>query len=186
MKKINLITTIMVLILALIIIDKTLIKKTRNLEVTNRIYSYMKSERNQKQVFKDAIALNNNNSSNTCVYFVAEVLRKNNIEVAKQIANTTQLMNVLKDKGWKKDNDYKNLKPGDIVFTTDDLGNKNGAPSHAYVFMKWVNEGNYDYAYICDNQAKDYGNKIYHIRNVKIRDNINGITKDAFSFFMKP
>lgn len=185
MKKMKLvITTIMVAILTIIVINKTLMFKGRDLDISNRIYGFMKSERNQKKVFKDAIALNNNDPSNTCVYFVAEVLRKNNIPVAKETANTTQLMYVLKDRGWKKDNNYKNLKLGDIVFTTDSLGNKNGAPSHAYVFMGWVNEGSYDYAYICDNQARDYENKIYHIRNIKNRDTVNGISKDAFSFFM--
>lgn len=186
MKKMRLtITTIMIAILAIIVINKILIFKNRDFHISNRIYGYMKSKSNQKKVFKDAIALNNNNSSNTCVYFVAEVLRKNDIPVAKEIANTTQLIDVLKNRGWKKDNNYKNLNPGDIVFTTDGLGNKNGAPSHAYVFMGWVNEGSYEYAYICDNQAKDYENKIYHIRNVKNRDTANGISKDAFSFFMK-
>jgi hypothetical protein len=52
--------------------------------------------------------------------------------------------------------------------------------------MGWVKEGSYDNAYICDNQAKDYDNEIYHIRNIKDRANVNGITKDAFSFFLKP
>lgn len=51
--------------------------------------------------------------------------------------------------------------------------------------MAWVKEGNYDYAYICDNQAKDYENKIYHIRNIKNVDKANGYSKDAFSFFME-
>lgn len=187
MKKIKLIiATMMVAVLTMMIINKALINETRNLEIPNRTCEYMKKEINRKKVFKDAIALNKNNSSNTCVYFVAEALRKNDVPVAKETANTTQLVKVLRDKGWKKDNDYKNLKPGDIVFTTDDSGNKNGVPSHVYVFMKWVNEGSYDYAYICDNQAKDYENKIYHVRNVKNRDGTNGMTKDAFSFFMRP
>jgi hypothetical protein len=186
MKKVGLtITTIMVAILAIMVINKTLMFKHGDSDISSRIYRYMKSGRNQRKVFKDAIALNNNNSSNACVYFVAEVLRKNDISVAKETANTTQLINVLKNRGWKKDNNYKNLNPGDIVFTTDSLGNKNGVPSHAYVFMGWVNEGSYDYAYICDNQARDYKNKVYNIRNIKNRDTVNGISKDAFSFFMK-
>ena len=59
-------------------------------------------------------------------------------------------------------------------------------PSHTYIFMDWVEEGNFDYAYICDNQAKDYNNQIYHIRNIAIVDKANGFTKDAFSFLMRP
>ena len=53
------------------------------------------------------------------------------------------------------------------MFTTDGYGNKMVFQPHTYVFMAWVKEGNYDYAYICDNQTKDYENKIYHIRNIK-------------------
>ena len=51
--------------------------------------------------------------------------------------------------------------------------------------MKWVDESHFDYAYICDNQAKDYKNKVYHIRNIKVVDKANGYSKDAFAFFMK-
>lgn len=186
MKKVKLITiTTIILILSIVVLNKALEDKGRNLDTSNRIYTYMKQERNQNIVLRDAISLNDNKTSNACVYFVSEVLRKNNISIPKETANTAQLISVLKGKGWKKDNDYKNLKPGDIVFTTDSSGNKNGAPSHAYVFMKWVKEGSYDYAYICDNQAKDYKNKTYHIRNIKNIDNVSGISKDAFSFFMK-
>jgi hypothetical protein len=54
----------------------------------------------------------------------------------------------------------------------------------SFIFMRWVKAGNYDYAYICDNQAKDYKNNVYHIRNIKITDKVNGFNKDAFAFFL--
>lgn len=47
-----------------------------------------------------------------------------------------------------------------------------------------VEEGKYDYAYICDNQAKDYEGKIYHTRNIKNIKNIKNSQKEPFSFFM--
>lgn len=50
--------------------------------------------------------------------------------------------------------------------------------------MSWAEEGKYDYAYVCDNQAKDYRGKIYHIRNIKKTENINNYQKEPFSFFM--
>ena len=109
-------------------------------------------------------------TANTCVYFVSEALRKIDIPVPEGICNTSQLISVLEERRWKKDANYKNLKPGNIVFTTDVAGNKNGTPTHAYIFMGWVEEGSYDYAYICDNQAKDYGGQTYHIRNIKSPD----------------
>lgn len=182
-----LLTTLIVVFIAFLSLEKMLMSKiSEETNLREQIYSYMQVEKNQKTVFNSAIALNNGDSANTCVYFVAEVLRRNNVRISEDTCNTAQLIEILKEKGWKKDNNYKNLKPGDIVFTTDGMGNKNGVPTHTYVFMDWVEEGSYDYAYICDNQAKDYENKVYHIRNVKSPDNANGFTKDAFSFFMKP
>jgi hypothetical protein len=171
---------------ALLILNEMLMKKIGDeVQLRERIYFYMKQEKNQSKVFSAAIALNDDKSSNACVYFISEVLRKNNVDVPKSTSNTSQIISILNAKGWKKDNDYKKLQPGDICFTTDSKGNKNGVPTHTYVFMGWVNEGSYDYAYICDNQAKDYENKIYHIRNIKNQVKLNGIEKDAFSFFMK-
>jgi hypothetical protein len=155
-------------------------------DLREKIYNFLKIEKNQAKVFNRAIALNEGTSANACVYFVSEVLRKNNIEVSEETCNTDQILSILQEKGWKKEYDYKKLKPGDLCFTTDASGDKYGSPTHAYIFMGWVNEYNYDYAYICDNQAKDYSNKVYHIRNIKYTVNQDGLTKDAFSFFMKP
>lgn len=208
MKKVRLIIiTAAIIFLAFMFISEGLSKNTRGKEnvslnenvslkedvslkeavsLNKKIYSYLSSSNRQKSVFNTAIALNNKTSANSCVYFISEVLRRNGVEVPKVTGNTSQLLPVLKEKGFRKETDYRDLMPGDIVFTTDERGNKNGTPSHTYVFMKWAEEGSYDYAYICDNQAKDYDNQIYHIRNIKNRDTVKGIPKDAFSFFMRP
>ena len=95
------------------------------------------------------------------------------------------LITLLKKKGWKKQSDFEKLSPGDICFTTNENSSKDSNPSHTYVFMKWVKAGSYDYAYVCDNQAKDYSGKIYHIRNIRVTTKVNGFVKDAFAFFMK-
>ncbi len=55
-----------------------------------------------------------------------------------------------------------------------------GVPSHAYVFMGWVEDGKTDYANICDGQVEEFGN-ILHKRNVSIATT----QKDKFSFFLK-
>lgn len=159
--------------------------KASDVELNQQIYQYIGYENNQQSVFNAAIALNGDKSSNSCVYFVSEVLRRNGIAVPRNTANTIQLVLSLTLRGWSWDTDYKKLEPGDIAFTTDSMGDKKGIPSHTYVFMGWVSEGSYDYAYICDNQAKDYENRIYHIRNISSRDNVDGKSKDAFSFFMR-
>lgn len=155
------------------------------LDLHNNIYCFLKGDENRLETYSTAVDLHNGDASNTCVYFVAEVLRKNDYEVPEYICNTNEFVPFLEKQSWKKDYDYKKLKSGDICFTTDAFGNKHGIPTHTYIFMGWVEEGIYDYAYICDNQAKDYEDRVYHIRNINITDNVNGYTKDAFSFFMK-
>lgn len=203
MRRINLaVTTIVIMLFAIVIVYETGInvkgtdRKSPNVQqvkvngnikdLRKRMFSYMKNESNQQEVYQAAIALNGGKSANTCVYFLSEVLRRNGIDIPKSTANTSQILSILKGMGWKKDTDYRNLKPGDIGFTTDAYGDKNGIPTHTYIFMGWVEEGNYEYAYIVDNQAKDYNNQVYHISNIKNVGEANGYTKEAFSFFMKP
>ncbi|WP_243108679.1 hypothetical protein [Clostridium rectalis] len=144
----------------------------------------MLSKNNRIKAYNQAVSLNNGDSSNTCVYFICEVLRLNNVKINNNICNTTQILDIMKREGFKKERDYKKLKPGNICFTTDESLNKNGIPTHTYIFMGWYKEGQYDYAYICDNQAKDYDNKIYHLRNIKKAMNKNGLIKEPFSFFL--
>ena len=159
--------------------------KLSNSYVTNDIYNFLQSEGNRREVYGAAIDLNEGSSANTCVYFIAEVLRRNNFNVPNETSNTKQIISIFTEKGFEKRSDYENLTPGDICFTTDNNGGTSGFPTHTYVFMKWVKEGNYDYAYIVDNQAKDYNDDVYHIRNINVRTRSNGFDKDAFSFFMK-
>lgn len=186
MKKIRLILiTLSLLLLTILVLDNvTITKGSQQSQLHEQIYLYMKQEKNKEKVFSAAKDLNAGKSSNACVYFVSEVLRRNNVDIPNSTCNNAQIISLLNKKGWRKDRDYKNLKPGDIVFTTDAKGNKFGTPTHTYVFMGWVKDGSYDYAHIVDNQSKDYEDQIYHIRNIKDEDVVNGITKDAFSFFM--
>jgi len=187
---INIISILFMLTIVLLFVkvknNGTQVAKPQQDNLRERIYFYMKDKKNQNDVYKTAIALNGGKSANTCVYFLSEVLRRNNITIPKQTANISQIMAILNKMGWKKDTDYKNLQPGDIGFTTDSYGNKNGVPTHTYIFMGWIKEGNYDFAYIVDNQAKDYDNQVYHKVNIKNVGEANGNTKEAFSFFMKP
>lgn len=149
------------------------------------IYNFLNNKANRLKVYNNSIALNNGDTTNTCVYFVCEVLRQMGFNVSNSVCNTSQLISILKSKNLEIITDYKKLKPGDICFTTDSKQNKNGIPSHTYVFMSWVKEGDYSFANICDNQAKDYQGKIYHVRNISNTYTINGKTKDPFSFFVR-
>lgn len=171
-------------IVFLIIISYFLISSLENKNINSNLYNFMKNKSSREKVFSEAIRLNNGSSANTCVYFIAEALRMNGESIDNSICNTSQLLNSMEKGGWKKEKDYKKLKPGDICFTTDQKLNKNGIPSHTYIFMGWLSEGNYEYAYICDNQAKDYKGEIYHIRNITKAENVGINQKDPFSFFL--
>lgn len=148
------------------------------------IYDCMTKKDNRLKAYSRAVALNGEKSINTCVYFLCEVLRMNGENIADSVCNTTQILDIMKDEGWKKERDHRKLKPGAICFTTDSSLNPNGTPTHTYIFMGWKEQGLYDYAYICDNQAKDYDGKIYHLRNIIKVDDKGGNTKEPFGFFM--
>ena len=187
MKKIRLVIIILVITVIAIIFPKSVKSyiQQRKPYSNKNVYNFLKESKNQKDVYGVAIKLNQGSSANACVYFMAEVLRRNNFNVPEETNNVGKFISLLQERGLKKQIGYQNLSPGDICFTTDAKGNKNGVSTHTYVFMKWVKQGSYDYAYICDNQAKDYKDKVYHIRNIKIIDKANGFDKDAFAFFMK-
>jgi len=152
---------------------------------SNDIYNFLITKTNRLKVYNKSTALNNGNTANTCVYFICEVLRENGFNISNSVCNTSQLISILKSKKLQIITDYTKLKPGDICFTTDSKQNKNGTPSHTYVFMSWVKDGDYSFANICDNQSKDYDGKIYHVRNISNSYTINGKTKDPFSFFVR-
>ncbi len=137
----------MLVILLFILI---LINFVKNLQYDNKLYSSKLQEKiynsmmikeNRLKAYSRSIKLNKGSSSNTCVYFIAEVLRINGENIDDNVCNTNQLLQIMKKGGWKKEKDYKKLKPGDICFTTDENLNTNGIPTHTYIFMGWVDEG---------------------------------------------
>ncbi|MGH4121636.1 MAG: Ig-like domain-containing protein [Clostridium sp.] len=141
------------------------------------LYNYLMKEENRQSVMKRAIQLHDGDLSNNCVYFASEALRRAGLNKLPQyVCNTVQLTNNLKNMGWSMGTDFSKLRPGDICFTKA----YGYGPTHAYVFMKWVKPGKYDYAYICDNQGSEYDNQIYHKRNV----NFATKAKDPTTYFM--
>jgi hypothetical protein len=158
--------------------------KVSSTQLTENIYDSMTKKVNRLNAYNRAVALNDKKSINTCVYFLCEVLRMNGEKISDSVCNTTQILDIMKDEDWRKEKDYKKLKRGDICFTTDSSLNPNGTPTHTYIFMGWKEQGLYDYAYICDNQAKDYNGNIYHLRNIIKLDSKGGNAKEPFGFFM--
>lgn len=145
--------------------------------IENQLYQYMNYEKNQLSVLDTAQKLHDGNLHNACVYFVSESLRRIGINIPKSTSTTDILTSELKSKGWKVNSDLTKLLPGDICFTT--LESDKVRPVHTYIFMGWKEPGNYNYAYICDNQAYKYGIS-YHIRNINFAIN----NSSAFSYFM--
>lgn len=185
MKKAMLILIVLVFTSIAVMLLKNVIIQNENPHINKNIYDFLQDKGNRIDVYNASVKLNKGSSKNTCVYFLAEALRKNDFSVPIETSNTEQMISLLSEKGLKKQSNYKKLMAGDICFTTDANGGESGFPTHTYVFMKWVKAGSYDYAYICDNQAKDYNGKIYHTRNINVTAKYNGLAKDAFAFFMR-
>lgn len=148
------------------------------------LHAFLSDTKNRINVYNTANSLNNGDSANTCVYFISEVLRQNGFNIPTYVCNTTQILEYFDTLKLKRNSDYTKLKPGNICFTTGLNSNKNSAPSHTYVFMGWVTPNKYDFAYVCDNQSKDYNNKIYHTRNISKSYSLKGKDKDPFNFFI--
>ncbi|WP_286161337.1 hypothetical protein [Clostridium sp. KNHs214] len=176
--------TLLIIILLIYFSSNLMNDKNYNYKLGKKIYTSMNDKQNRTKAYVSAVYLNGGYSENTCVYFLAEVLRMSGEKIDVSVCNTAKILDIMKRDGWKIERNYKKLKPGDICFTTDELLNKNGTPTHTYIFMGWKKEGNYDYAYICDNQAKDYNGKIYHLRNITKAEKMGKNVKEPFSFFM--
>ncbi|MDS0526092.1 hypothetical protein NNC19_10405 [Clostridium sp. SHJSY1] len=47
----------------------------KNYNINEKIFKFLQSDENRKYVYSKAIKLNKGNSANTCVYFLAELLK---------------------------------------------------------------------------------------------------------------
>ncbi|MFL0194456.1 Ig-like domain-containing protein [Clostridium sp. WILCCON 0269] len=145
--------------------------------IGTNLYNYLMNYDNRQSVLNKAIELHNGDTSNNCVYFASEALRRAGLtDLPNYVANTVTLTSQLQSRGWQTSTDLSMLLPGDICFTTS----YGYGPTHTYTFMKWVDPNSHDYGYICDNQGYDYGYNDYHKRNI----NIATSEKDAISYFM--
>ncbi|MDR3594104.1 leucine-rich repeat domain-containing protein [Clostridium sp.] len=137
-----------------------------------QLFKYMTNTSNQLSVDSAALALHGGNTSNNCVYFSSEALRRIGVNIPVSTANTYQFENILKSMGFTYSYDFSQIKPGDIVFT-------NGY-THVYIFMCWDTDG---YAYIVDNQGTSFGNQVLH-RRLVLQD--TATTDRATHFFYYP
>jgi hypothetical protein len=152
--------------------DPTVITSTKTFE-------YLNIESNRSDLLNRSIKLNKGSKNGLTVLLLSETLRSNGVAINANTSTVKQLMDSLTSMDWKKNRDATKLQKGDICFTTDMPG-KTGVPSHAYIFMGWVKDGNTDYANICDGQIEEF-DSILHKRNLSITTT----EKDKFSFFLK-
>jgi hypothetical protein len=155
-------------------------------QLQTNLFKYLSNTSNQQSILQTALSLHNGDYHNSCVYFGSEALRRIGVSQSSLPLYTSTIVQFiadLKNIGWKTSTDYKQLLPGDICFTTDENLN-NGIPTHTYIFMKWVTVDNYDFAYICDNQAPEYNNQVNHIRNITKVVYTSSGKKEPFLFFM--
>lgn len=152
--------------------------------VGDQLAAYLSNLSNRNSVNEVAKRLRGGTLSIACVYFSAEALRRVGVPIRTSMGSIDALLPYLSNNGWVKNRDYTQLRKGDICFTRDSTGNPEGRPTHVFIFMGWVNEGDYSLAYICDNQSPYYEGQVLHTRYILERHEHNGEQREAFSFFM--
>ncbi|XZK30572.1 cell wall-binding protein [Clostridium perfringens] len=136
-----------------------------------KLFNYMSNEDNRESVHYAAIDLHGGETTNNCVYFTSEALRRAGVKIPLYVANTYQLERELLSRGWIKSTNTSDLRPGDVVFS----GYK-----HSFTFMNWYDN---DYAYIVDNQKK-YFDSVLHKRLVSVDDPINDTIRATHFFYL--
>ncbi|NGU47961.1 cell wall-binding protein [Clostridium perfringens] len=136
-----------------------------------KLFNYMSNEDNRESVHYAAIDLHGGETTNNCVYFTSEALRRAGVKIPLYVANTYQLEIELLSRGWIRSTNTSDLRPGDVVFS----GYK-----HSFTFMNWYDD---DYAYIVDNQKK-YFDSVLHRRLVSVDDPVNGTIRATHFFYL--
>ena len=136
-----------------------------------KLFNYMSNEANRESVHYAAIDLHGGETTNNCVYFTSEALRRAGVKIPLYVANTYQLERELLSRGWIKSTNTSDLRPGDVVFS----GYK-----HSFTFMNWYDN---DYAYIVDNQKK-YFDSVLHKRLVSVDDPVNDTIRATHFFYL--
>ncbi|HHD2593145.1 TPA: cell wall-binding protein [Clostridium perfringens] len=136
-----------------------------------KLFNYMSNEDNRESVHYAAIDLHGGETTNNCVYFTSEALRRAGVKIPLYVANTYQLERELLSRGWIRSTNTSDLRPGDVVFS----GYK-----HSFTFMNWYDD---DYAYIVDNQKK-YFDSVLHKRLVSVDDPINDTIRATHFFYL--
>ena len=136
-----------------------------------KLFNYMSNEANRESVHYAAIDLHGGETTNNCVYFTSEALRRAGVKIPLYVANTYQLERELLSRGWIRSTNTSDLRPGDVVFS----GYK-----HSFTFMNWYDD---DYAYIVDNQKK-YFDSVLHRRLVSVDDPVNGTIRATHFFYL--
>lgn len=132
------------------------VKETKfHSKLQENLYNYMMDPEHQESVHLKAIELHNGDTSNNCVFFTSEALRRVSVDIPKNIAYTTNLEKELVKRNWGKVKDLSKLEAGDICFAGE---------AHVYIFMGWANEKK-TVAYVVDNQKARFGST-YHERGL--------------------
>lgn len=148
-------------------------------EFNYKIYKYVADELNRETSLEKAASLNEGSYKGITAYFISETLRNVGLDVPEETCNIERLLNWLETSNWKRQYRFNDLEKGDICFTTG-MSENPGVPTHAYIFMGWVEEGKTDYAYIADAQITEYGSS-FHKRNIDFATQ----SKDKFQFYMR-
>jgi len=149
-----------------------------------KLYQYYSQKDNYKQVGDDMLETFGVLKAR-CTAFMSTALRNAGFDVpadgyderVESISMVTRsLSNHLEHKlGFERVPDFKDLKPGDVVFTTDDE-DWPGYPAHTFMFQGWYNKER-GLAYAIDNQG------FTHVRNLKAHSNYD---YSYFGYALRP
>jgi hypothetical protein len=150
--------------------------------INRQLLSWYAVKSNYDQVYKDVLQFYPEGRYNGCVAFLSSALRRIGVRVPIQSSTesaslvTKPFSNHLeKDLGWVRISNAKLLRPGDIVFTTDNPSYP-GYPAHTYVFHSWANQS-IGLAMVIDNQD------FTHERN--IFSNTSGYNFTPFAYALR-
>lgn len=128
---------------------------------------YLGKRANYKKVRRDVISWHGT-MTNGCVAFISTAMRHLGIDVPQTgkidgdgVSRITRAFSIfLEDQlGWTRFTDPAELRPGDLVFTTD-VECCPGYPAHVFVFHSWADE-RARVAWAIDNQGHTHRRPLY-------------------------
>ncbi|HEU0029385.1 MAG TPA: hypothetical protein VFQ53_02045 [Kofleriaceae bacterium] len=152
-------------------------------DVTTRLHRYYGTRAGYGKVYRAVMAWHKT-TENGCVAFASTALRHVGVAIpidgkkdGQGVSRITRSFAryLAEDLGWTRIDDAGDLRPGDIVFTTD-APCCPGYPAHVMMFDGWIGRGHVK-ARVVDNQG-------FHVTRAMTRS--EGSDVDGFGYALRP